>query len=203
MSQLVACNLFFSNAYHWLRSARPTSAGSDLWAAAWMIALEVKLETLCFFTWVSVKRTTATDTVSINNWVARLIQMNPKAIQHVVGIFLTQKQKAMLKTKKKSNTAGVEWGGRLLCVYWKNPYNHRRKLNWLLGVVYLYTKKPVSEERFILMYWTATLGSYYTWVFVCVWGRFEHESYRGGSISVRMHPCCFCNLSPACFLQCH
>lgn len=38
---------------------------------------------------------------------------------------------------------------RLLIVYCKNPHNHRKTLNWLLGVVYLHGGKKKNAGEMI------------------------------------------------------
>ncbi len=52
-----------------------------------------------------------------------------------------QKQKAQLNVEAHRRCWICE---RLLSVYWENPYNHSKKLNWLLGVVYLRAEKPAK-----------------------------------------------------------
>lgn len=66
----------------------------------------MKQEAVLGFTCLSVKWTAATDTVSINNWMALLIQMRPEEIQNVIQIVLCKRKKFNLMLKQ---SAGVEY----------------------------------------------------------------------------------------------
>ncbi len=63
------------------------------------------------WTWMSVKWTAATDTVSINNRVALLIQKHPKEIYCVFQVVLCKNKKLGLMWK---HTAGAEYASDYL-----------------------------------------------------------------------------------------
>lgn len=141
MSQLVACNPLFSITYHLWRTARHTSAGSESSScelAVWTIWTGNETGNRAWMH-LSISKMDCSNRYCQHKQLGGTFNTNaPRRNLVCRSSWVMQKQKA-------AETHCRCWiCERLLSVYWKNPYNHRKTLNWLFGVVYLHAGKPAK-----------------------------------------------------------